>query len=134
MNILLDTHIVIWAIANHKFLTEKARTIILNPENTLYYSAASVIEVDWKTKSKNNNLDLTVDQFLQKCRKSRYIAAPLKEEYIVAANHLIWDGEGPEHKDPFDRMLLAQAMTEDMKFMTHDEKIAKFRQNCVILV
>ena len=134
MNILLDTHIVIQAIANHKFLTDEARAIILNPENTLYYSAVSVIEVDWKTKSKSNNLDYTVDQFLQKCRESKYVASPLKEEYIVAANHLIWDGDGFEHRDPFDRMLLAQAMTENMKFMTHDEKISKFRQDCVILV
>ena len=134
MNILLDTHIVIWAIANHKFLSDDARAIILNSENRLYYSAASVIEVDWKTKSKSNNLDYTVEQFLQKCRESKYIAAPLKEEYIVAANHLIWDGDGPEHKDPFDRMLLAQAMTEGMKFMTHDEKMAKFQQDCVVLV
>ena len=60
--------------------------------------------------------------------------APLKGEHIAAANRLVWDGDDPEHKDPFDRMLLAQAMTEGMKFMTHDDEIAKFRQNCVILV
>ena len=52
MNILLDTHIVIWAITDDKRLTKKARDIILDPISNLYYSAASVLEVDLKTKSR----------------------------------------------------------------------------------
>ena len=68
------------------------------------------------------------------CHDARYIPITLKEEYVAKANHLIWNGEGVEHKDPFDRMLLAQAMVEGMKFMTHDSKISMFKQDCVILV
>ena len=68
MNILLDTHIVIWAINNDRKLSEKARDIILDTENDLYYSAASVVEVDMKIKSKKNNLTFTLDQFIQKCK------------------------------------------------------------------
>ena len=134
MNILLDTHIAIWAINDDKKLSEIARSILLDPDNNLFYSAASVVEVDWKIRSKSNNLDFTLAEFIRMCHDSEYFPLPLKEEYIAAANNLIWDGDGFEHKDPFDRMLLAQAMTEGMKFMTHDEKIATFRQDCVILV
>ena len=134
MNVLLDTHIVIWTIADHKFLTDLARAVITNPDNNIFYSAVSVIEVDWKTKSRHNNLELTVGQFIQKCRLSGFIPVALKDDHIAGSNNLIWEGEGAEHKDPFDRMLLAQAMAEDMMFMTHDEKISKFKQNCVILV
>ena len=134
MNILLDTHLAIWAINDDTMLIEKARGILLDANNDFFYSAATVIEIDWKIRSKKNNLDFTVDEFIEKCRKSQFATSPLKGKHIAAANHLIWDGEGPEHKDPFDRMLLAQAMTEGMKFMTHDEKIAMFRQDCVILV
>ena len=133
MNILLDTHIVIWAINNDRKLSEKARDIILDAENDLYYSVASVVEVDMKIKSKKNNLTFTLDQFIQKCKVSGFIPAPLKEEYIIEANRLVWDGDG-DHKDPFDRVLLAQAMIEGMSFMTHDDKIPKFRQQCVIEV
>ena len=56
MNILLDTQITVWAFTNDKRLSAKAREIILSPQNILFFSSASVIEVDWKTKSKNNNL------------------------------------------------------------------------------
>ena len=134
MNILLDTQIAIWSMTNDKRLTDAAREIILNPRNMLFYSAASVIEVDWKIRSKKNNIEFTLDQFIQKCQVSRFIPAPLKGEYIAAASHLVWDGEGEEHKDPFDRMLLAQAMVEGMKFMTADGKIPYFKQDCVISV
>ena len=134
MNILLDTHITIWISTGDKRLSKSAQNILLAPENRIYYSTASVIEVDWKTKSKKNNLEFSTDDYIEMCHDSRFIPAPLKEQYIVESNHLIWDGIGSEHKDPFDRMLLAQAMVEGMKFMTHDDKIAMFRQNCVILV
>ena len=134
MNILLDTQITIWAFTNDKRLSSKAREIMLSPYNILFFSSASVIEVDWKTKSKNNNLEFNTAEYLDICYDAGYIQFPIMGEHIATANHLIWDGEGPEHKDPFDRMLLAQAMTEGMKFMTHDEKIAMFRQDCVILV
>ena len=56
MNILLDTHIAIWAITDDRRLTKKARDIILDPISNLYYSAASVLEVDLKTKSRNSIL------------------------------------------------------------------------------
>ena len=134
MNILLDTHLVVWAINDDRMLTDKARRIILDPENELFFSAATVIEIDWKIRSKKNNLDFTVDEFIQMCRESQFKPTPLKSEHVAATTHLVWDSDSPEHKDPFDRMLLAQAMTEGMKFMTHDDKITMFRQDCVILV
>ena len=133
MNILLDTHLAIWAINDDSMLTEKARGILLDANNDLFYSAATVIEIDWKIRSKKNNLDFTVDEFIEKCQKSQFTPSSLKGKHIAASTHLVWNGEGPEHKDPFDRMLLAQAMEENMMFLTHDRKIAMFKQDCVIL-
>ena len=132
MNILLDTHIAIWAITDDKRLTKKARDLLLDPANNLYYSAASVFEVDMKTKSRKNNLEFTTDDFVEMCHEAGYTHSPLKETHLTAANKLIWTGEGEEHLDPFDRILLAQAITENMHFMTSDKKIPKFRQSCVI--
>ena len=134
MNILLDTHIAIWAMTDDKRLTKKARDIILDPANNIYYSAASVFEVDIKTKSRKNNLDFTVNDFVETCDDAGYIPSPLKGAHILAANQLIWEGEGFEHRDPFDRILLAQAMVEQMNFMTSDKKIPSFKQSCVIEV
>lgn len=132
MNILLDTHVAIWAMTDDKRLTGKARDIILDPANDLYYSAVSVLEVDMKTKSRKNNLSFSANDFVGMCHEAGYIQSPLKESHILAANHLVWDGEETEHRDPFDRILLAQAMAEQMHFMTSDDKIPLFKQSCVI--
>lgn len=134
MNILLDTQIAIWAISDDKKLKIKARELLQSPEHTFYYSAVSAVEVDLKNKSKKNNLSFGVDEFIELCHEAGYIPMPLKEEHIAEANRLEWNGDDDEHKDPFDRVLLAQAIVENMGFMTHDEKIPKFKQDCVILV
>ena len=134
MNILMDTHIVIWALTNDRRLSEKARNLILDPGNNLYYSTASVFEVDIKAKSRHNNLEFTVDEFVEMCHAAGFIESTLKEAHITSANHLIWDRNEDEHRDPFDRILLAQAVTEGMHFMTSDEKFTHFKQNSVIHV
>lgn len=134
MNILLDTQITVWAFTNDKRLSAKAREIILSPQNILFFSSASVIEVDWKTKSKNNNLEFNTAEYLDICYNAGYIQFPMMGKHVAASNNLVWNGDGPEHKDPFDRMLLAQAMAENLMFMTHDVEISKFKQDCVILV
>ena len=134
MNILLDSHIAIWAVLDDKRLKKKARDYLLDEGNNIYYSAATVFEVDIKKKSKNDNLEFTTDDFIEMCEESGYIQLPLSAEAIARANHLEWIGKGSEHQDPFDRILLAQAIVENMRFMTSDSKIPQFKQNCVIEV
>ncbi len=134
MNILLDTHIAIWAISDDKRLDKYARDLLLDPGNNLYYSAVSVLEVDMKSKSKNNNLNFSSEDFIKYCQLAGYIQSPLKEGHIVGANHLMWNGKTDEHRDPFDRILLAQAIAEKMHFMTADTKISHFKTNNIIMV
>ena len=132
MNILMDTHIAIWALADDSRLNKYARELLLDPGNNLYYSALSVLEVDMKSKSRKNNLGFSSKDFVDYCRSAGYIQSPLKEEHITKANDLIWDGNEEEHRDPFDRILLAQAIAENMRFMTADKKIPYFKTNCII--
>lgn len=134
MNILLDSHIAIWAVLDDGRLSQKARDLLLDEGNNIYYSAVSVLEVDLKTKSRNNNLEFTTDDFIEMCDEAGYYQLSLDAESISRANYLEWTGEGSEHKDPFDRILLAQAIVENMRLLTHDVKISQFKQNCVISV
>ena len=83
MNILLDTHLTIWAINDDAKLTEKARAILLGPDNNLFYSAATVIEIDWKIRSRKNNLDFTVDEFIEKCQKSQFAKLRLRASTLL---------------------------------------------------
>ena len=134
MNILLDTHVAIWAMTDDKRLSKRARDIMLDPGNNIYYSAASVLEVEMKSRSKKSNLEFDVDEFVQVCHMSGYIHAPLQESHILRVRQLEWQGDGEEHKDPVDRILLSQAITDNMRFMTADSKIPLFKQDCVISI
>ncbi len=131
MRILLDTQVAIWAMTEDSRLKKRARDIILSPTNIIYYSAVSTVEIELKRRSRSNNLEFTTNQFVATCLAAGYIQLPFKDIYLLEANRLIWEGEGKEHQDPFDRILLAQAIVENMNFLTHDDKISQFRQNCV---
>ena len=134
MNILLDTHIAIWAITDDPRLSERAREIILDIGNNIYISAVSTLEVNNKRKSRNNNLEFTTEEFIACCEEAGYIQLPLESRHIAAENSLRWANEGAEHKDPYDRILLAQAKTENMHLLTHDQMISMFDEKCVISV
>ena len=134
MNILLDTHIAVWAITDDPRLSNKAREIILDPDNSLYLSAVSTLEVNNKRKSKKNNLEFTTDEFIESCEGAGYIQLPLQSKHLSAENTLKWGGEGEEHKDPYDRLLLAQAKAENLRLMTHDKMICLFDEKCILEV
>ena len=134
MNILLDTHIAVWAITDDPRLSEKARELILDPDNSIYWSAVSTLEVNNKRKSKHNNLDFTTADFIDSCIAAGFIELPLRSEHFLAENALSWAGIGEEHKDPFDRLLIAQAKNEKMRFLTKDQKIADYDEKCVLAI
>ena len=134
MNILLDTHIAVWAIVDDPRLSIKARDLLLDPDNTIYFSSVSTLEVNNKTKSKKNNLEFSTQEFIENCEMAGFVELPLLSKHFFGESSLKWDGEGEEHKDPYDRLLLAQAKNENFRFMTHDEKIQKFAEKCIIAV
>ena len=63
MNILLDTHIAVWAITDDSRLSKKARDILLDSGNNIYYSVISTMEISLKRKSKSNNLEFSTEEF-----------------------------------------------------------------------
>ncbi|MBR4473886.1 MAG: type II toxin-antitoxin system VapC family toxin [Oscillospiraceae bacterium] len=134
MNILLDTHIAVWAITDDPRLSEKAREIILDADNNIYVSAVSTLEVNNKRKSRNNNLEFTTAEFIESCEAAGYIQLPLHSRHFLAENALKWGGSGEVHKDPYDRLLLAQAKAESFRLITHDRMIPLFDEKCIIPV
>ena len=134
MNILLDTHIAIWAIVDDPRLSTKAREMILDPDNNLYLSAVSALEVRNKSKNPRNNLDFSVRDFLEACEEAGFLPLPLLSGHILAEATLRWGGSGTEHQDPYDRLLLAQAKAENYRLMTHDDMIRRFDEKCIIRV
>ena len=134
MNILLDTHVALWAITDHPKLSKQAREFITDPDNTIYYSSVSAWEILLKSNSSKNNLSLTPEEFIDYCEDAGYVPLNMKPKHIVTASKLDTSGVGKYHNDPFDRILLSQAKSENFTFLTHDEKIPLYKEKCVTMV
>ena len=134
MNLLLDTHIAIWALNDDPALSEKARKLILDPDNTIYYSTVSVWEVLLKHNRRPGNIPFDESDFYEGCREAGFVPLSLTDKHVLAVHTLSRSNNIKEHNDPFDRLLLAQAKVENLSFLTHDELIPGYEEKCVIPV
>ena len=134
MNILLDTHIAVWALTDDPRLSKAARDFICDPDNTIYYSAVSAWEVMLKHDSPKSNLAFTAEEFIAGCEFSGYLPLTMKPKHVAAASRLDISNVDKQHRDPFDRLLLSQAKSENFSFITHDEKLLLYNEKCVVMV
>ena len=134
MKLLLDTHILLWTIAREDLLSRKARSLIGDEDNDIYFSLASVWEVAIKHASKPDKIPLSEDDLIQYCIQSGFMMLPIDADHIQTIKTLRRNAEAPPHKDPFDRLLIAQAKTEDMIFVTHDKLLPDYEEPCILLV
>ncbi|MGV7210838.1 type II toxin-antitoxin system VapC family toxin [Oxalobacteraceae bacterium A2-2] len=121
MKILLDTHLLLWAANQPSRLPAAAAVLINDPKNELMFSAASIWEV--AIKSSQGRPTFTVDAYVlwKNLLQSAYLALP------VTSSHAVATGQLPAiHKDPFDRILVAQAVTEGLTLLTKDRVLGLY--------
>ena len=118
MRLLLDTHIFLWCIKNDKKLTQIVRREILNASE-VYVSSASIWEIAIKTKLKK--LDVNVALTVKAITESGFQELPICAYHAAALANL-----KEIHRDPFDRMLIAQAISEPLTFLTADELLQEY--------
>ncbi|QGZ57857.1 type II toxin-antitoxin system VapC family toxin [Paraburkholderia acidiphila] len=128
MNILLDTHIALWAIADSPKLPAAARELILAPTNTIYVSTASIWEIGIKYSLQRGDMPLSGEAALQYFRQAGYRILAIEAEHAVAAESLPL-----HHRDPFDRLLVAQALTEPLRLISHDRQVARYSDTVVLV-
>ena len=134
MKILLDTHIAIWAVLDSEELSDTARAMILDENNEIYYSTASVWEITIKHMAHPETF-LFSGKYLEKgCEENGFSPLPVFNKHVAELESLVRPKDAPPHKDPFDRILLAQAKSEGMKFMTHDTLIPYYNESFVISI
>lgn len=121
VRLLLDTHVALWAIADSPQLPAKARRLILDPDNEIFVSAASVWEISIKHSLGRGSMPVAGDEALQYFRDAGYVLLPISAEHAAAVESL-----PPHHADPFDRILLAQAVHEPLHLLTHDAVLARY--------
>ena len=134
MNILLDTHLILWALNDDPKLPKRARSLILNPENTIYYSVVSVWEVSLKHAVRPDNVELDAREFTAYCQRAGFVPLDLTDKHVHASETLTRPEDAPRHSDPFDRLLLAQAKAERFFFLTHDSKFPGYQERCILAV
>ncbi len=118
MNFLLDTHVLIWALENNPTLSELSRNSIIDGRNMIFVSPISVWEIG--IKKSLGKLE-TPDNLLEEIKAHRFSLLQ------IDFNHALLAGKLPDiHKDPFDRMLIAQAIIEKLTLITRDKLIDKY--------
>ncbi len=121
MNLLLDTHLLLWAASEPKRLSARARTLLLDPANHLVFSSASLWEISIKNGLDRADFNVDPRRLWRMLLVSGYRELPVTSEHAVAVNEL------PSlHKDPFDRILVAQARVEGLTLLTVDKAVAKY--------
>jgi PIN domain nuclease of toxin-antitoxin system len=121
MKLLLDTHLLLWAAGRPERLPAAARRIIDDTENELFFSAASLWEIAIKSGLGREDFQVDARLLRRGLLDNGYFDLPITGEHAVAV-----DGLPSIHKDPFDRILIAQAMVEGISLLTVDPLIAKY--------
>jgi PIN domain nuclease of toxin-antitoxin system len=122
MRLLLDTHIFLWYITNDHRLSPKVASAVTDATNEVYLSVVSVWETLVKYQLGRLKLPSPADEYLRKRQEQhRIVSLPLD---AAATSHLL--KLPPHHRDPFDRMLVCQAIHHDLTIVTSDEQVEKY--------
>lgn len=119
MNLLLDTRVFLWAVDDNPNLSPAAKSAILDGRNIVYVSAATAWEI--AIKRGLGKLKIPRSDYLEELRLHRFTALDITTEHALSVERL-----PPHHKDPFDRMLIAQAQEEHLTIVTRDHRMSLY--------
>jgi PIN domain nuclease of toxin-antitoxin system len=121
VKLLLDTHLLLWAAGKPERLSSAACTLLEDPDNELIFSAASLWEIAIKNSLGRKDFRVPARALRRELLDNGYSELPISSEHAVSIDSL-----QPIHKDPFDRILIAQAQIEGIVFLTSDEVLAGY--------
>lgn len=121
MKLLLDTHLLLWAAAEPDRISLRARKLIDDPRNELLFSAANLWEVAIKRGLGRNDFQVDTRLLRRGLLDNGYNELPIVSQHVVAIESL-----PTIHKDPFDRILVAQVTVEGITLLTTDATVAKY--------
>jgi len=126
MDLLLDTHAVIWFITEDSLLPLKTKKIIENVENNCYVSIATFWEIAIKHSLGRLNLKTNLENLFQLILTSGFTILPITLNQILENSSLPF-----HHNDPFDRIIISQALCEDLKIVSKDGQFKKYKVSLI---
>ena len=118
MRLLLDTQVALWALTDNPRLSVRARTLLAQIGNDIYFSAASVWEIAIKHRRARDDMPVSGAEAAKLFLEAGYYELPVTAIHAAATEQL-----PPHHEDPFDRILVAQAFSEPLRLLTHDRQL-----------
>ena len=129
MRLLLDTHVLLWALSDSKRLPAETRDLIASADNEILFSAASIWEIAIKEQLLRAQFGVDAETIIDAARETGFT------ELAVSAQHATGVSKLPlHHKDPFDRMLISQALTEPERLLTADRTLGAYSKDLVALI
>ncbi len=128
MNLLLDTHIALWTITDSPQLKAPIRALILEPNNTVAVSVVSLWEIAIKRSRRGESaMPVSAREAMADFTGSGFALLSISAAHAAAVESL-----PAIHADPFDRMLIAQAMTEPLRLVTSDKTVAQYDKSIIL--
>ena len=127
MRLLLDTHIALWAVTAHPSLPARATELILNAD-AVYVSAASIWEISMKHAVSPLRMSMSGTDALKEFSAAGFALLAISAMHAASVDEL-----HSHHRDPFDRILIAQALAEPLRLVTHDATLVAY-SDIVLLV
>ena len=121
MKLLLDTHLILWAASSPERLPRKALDLLSDNENELFFSAANLWEITIKNGLGRADFKVDVSVLRRGLLDNGYNEIAITSQHAIAVS-----GLQDIHRDPFDRVLVAQAITEGITLLTADKLVAKY--------
>ena len=127
MKLLLDTHVAIWTLSGDRRLREPERELLADAGNAIFVSAVSILEVAIKQAQRRGEaLPFSAEQAIEGFRDMGFTMLNVTAAHAAAVESL-----PPLHGDPFDRLLVAQALTEPLRLVTHDKAVARYSDTVI---
>jgi len=121
VRLLVDTHLLLWAVASSRRLPRGARALIEDPANEVYYSATSIWEIAIKSALRRKDFRVDVPALLAALARMGFVELPVTGAHAARVVQL-----ANIHRDPFDRLLVAQSVVEPLTLLTNDALLARY--------
>ena len=122
MRLLLDTHLLLWAVANNRRLPREARELLEDDNNDVYYSAASIWEIAIKCSLRRKDFRVDLTQFMRALPEMDLTELPTTAAHAARVAELPFI-----HRDPFDQLLIAQSIAGPLTLLTNDALLGRYR-------